>query len=72
MANPRTVDQEGWGVFCVIPWHMQGIYLSEPEADAEAVTAGNQYAVGFGSLNARSGNFRLVTSRVQPPIHGCV
>ena len=51
---------------------MQGIYLTEPEADAEALKAGDQYSVGFGSSNARSGNFTLVSSRVQPPYYGCV
>ena len=56
----------------MFPWHMQGIYLTKSEADAEAVKAGIQYAVGFGSSHAPSGNFTLVSSRVQPPLHGCV
>jgi hypothetical protein len=72
MPYPRTVDQEGWGVYRVVPWHMHGIYRTELEADAEAVKAGNQYAVGFGSSHARSGNFTLVSSRIHPPLHGCV
>ena len=72
MAYPRSVDQEGWGVYRVVPWHMHGIYLTELEADAEAVKAGKHYAVGFGSSHARSGNFTLVSSRIHPPLHGCV
>ena len=72
MRYVRADNQEGWGVYRVVPWHMHGIYLTELEADAEAVKAGNQYAVGFGTSHARSGNFTFVSSRVQPPYHGCV
>ena len=71
MPDPRTVNQRGWGVYRVVPWHMHGIYRSEAEADAEATKVGGQYTVAFGISDALTGNFMLLSARILPPLHGC-
>lgn len=71
MPYARSVNQEGWGVYRVVPWHMHGIYLTEAEADVEAKRAGPQYTVDFGSSHGPSGNFTLFSARLLPPLHGC-
>ena len=71
MPNPRAVNKEGWGVYRVVPWHMQGIYRTEAEADAEAMKAGRQYTVAFGVSDALTVGFTLLTARILPPLHGC-
>lgn len=60
MPYPRIEDQQGWGVFRIVPWHMHGIYLTEAEAEAEAKTVGYEYNVAIGSSHARTGNFTLI------------
>lgn len=71
MSYTSSVSQEGWGVYCVMPWHMQGIYPTETEAIEEAGKAGSQYSVDFGSSHVPTGNFTLISARMLPPLHGC-
>ena len=71
MPCPSSVNQEGWGVYRVVPWHMHGIYRTEAEADAEAIKVGRQYSVAFGISNALRGDFRLLSAPIIPPLHGC-
>lgn len=71
MPNPGSENKEGWGVYRVVPWHMQGLYRTEAEADLQAKKAGSQYAVDFGSSHVPTGNFTLFSARMLPPIHGC-
>lgn len=71
MPDPRTRNQEGWGVYRVLPWHMHGIYLTEAEADAEARKVGSRYNVAFGRSHSRTGNFTLVSARILPPLYSC-
>lgn len=72
MPYPSSVNQEGWGVYRVVPWHMHGIYRTEAEADAEVIKVGQQYSVAFGISNAFTGDFKLVAAPILPPLHGCV
>ena len=60
MPPTRIENQQGWGVFRIVPWHMHGIYLTEAEADAEAEKVGCKYSVASGSSHARTGNFTIV------------
>ena len=60
MTYPGSENQQGWGVFQIVPWHMHGIYLTEAEADAEAKKVGCKYHVAVGSSHARTGNFTIV------------
>ena len=60
MRYPRSENQQGWGVFRIVPWHMHGIFLTEADADAEAKKVGCQYKVAVGSLHPRTGNFTIV------------
>jgi len=64
MPYPTTENQQGWGVFRIVPWHMHGIYLTEAEADAEAKKVGCLYNVAMGSSHARTGDFTIVPSPV--------
>ena len=70
MPYPGSVNKEGWGVYRTIPWHMHGIYLTESEADAEALKVGARYAVAYGSSNSRTGNFTLLAAQFRPPLYG--
>ena len=60
MRDPGTVNQHGWGVCRILPWHMQGIYFTEAEANFEARKVGPKYGVAFGSSDAVTGNFTIV------------
>jgi hypothetical protein len=71
MSYASSVTQEGWGVYRVTPWHMQGLYLTEAEAVLEAEKAGFQYSVDFGRSHRPTGNFTLLSARMLPPLYGC-
>jgi hypothetical protein len=60
MHNGGSLNQHGWGVCRLLPWHMHGIYFTEAEANSEAKKAGRNYSVAFGSSDAASGNFKIV------------
>ncbi len=60
MPYRGPINQHGWGVYRIVPWHMHGIYFTEAEADAEAKTVGCEYNVSFGSSHGSTGNFTLV------------
>jgi len=71
MPYPSSVNQEGWGVYRVVPWHMHGVYRTEAEADVEAMKVGQQYSVAFGISNSLTGDFKVLSARILPPLHGC-
>ena len=72
MPYSSSESQIGWGVYRVVPWHMQGIYLSEAKANGEAAKAGTQYIVDYGCLHPATGNFTLVSAQILPPFHSRV
>ena len=60
MPDSRTANRHGWGVCRIVPWHMQGVYFTEAEANSEAKKAGREYHVAFGSSHAGTNNFTIV------------
>ncbi|MEF9901149.1 MAG: hypothetical protein RR736_23980 [Pseudomonas sp.] len=47
----------GWGVVRNAPWHLQGVYESKEEAQAQAKIAGDGYSASYGSYVPGTDNF---------------
>lgn len=53
--NPLWV--KGWGVFRNEPWHLDGLFPTEAEAQERCAQLGGEYEVKFGSRRLASDDF---------------
>ena len=53
--NPLWI--KGWGVFRSSPWHFDGLFVSEAEAETRRLVLGTDYEVHFGSRRLATSDF---------------
>jgi hypothetical protein len=48
---------KGWAVYRNSPWHLEGIFLSQKEAEARRNALGGPYTVAYGARRLGSNDF---------------
>lgn len=57
MLIPGDDLKQGWGVVCLRPWHLAGVFQSSVDAEKLAERLGAGYVVKFGDHTSGSTEF---------------